>query len=149
MRTAANFMLPLGRLAKYLSTHLSLAFRKFRDKSRPFSGLIYTFILSIFFGILYAIFIVFILIQGKVQVLDTTFDASTTNLLVSIFSQISAILIDSTLRELLVVLRLNLAGEARGTSAFTWFGIGASSQWMVTAKFAIASWLTNIWCLLR
>jgi hypothetical protein len=101
------------------------------------------------FDVVYCLFIYYVLMKGMVQVGGTIFDASTTNLLVSIFSQLSAILADMTLRELLAALRLRFAAQSHGTSAFTWFGIGPSSQWISTAKFAVACKLLNLWCLFR
>ncbi|KAI9164058.1 hypothetical protein HJFPF1_05693 [Paramyrothecium foliicola] len=119
------------------------------SRSRPISVLIWTFFGFVFFSILHCLFIYFVLIRGEVIIGRATLDASTTNLLVSIFSQASAILADTTLRQLLGALRLFFATRPQGTSAFTWFGIGLSSQWVTTAKFAMASYLLNAWCLLR
>jgi hypothetical protein len=118
-------------------------------RGRPIGSLLWMFLVFVVFSLLHCLFIYYVLIRGNVIIGSAIFDASTTNLLVSIFSQASAILADTTLRQLLGALRLSFATSANGTSAFTWFGIGLSSQWVTTAKFAAASYLMNIWCLLR
>jgi hypothetical protein len=122
---------------------------EFGQRSRPIRSLVSTFGVFTIFACLYCVFVYYVLIRGEVIVGNTLFDASTTNLLVSIFSQISALLADTALRQLLASLRMLFASSRGGTSAYTWFGIGPSSQWMSTAKFAIASYLLNAWCLLR
>src|SRR6478609_3689111 len=70
-------------------------------RMRPISSLIWSFVIFVIFSILHCLFIFFVLIRGEVIIGSTTFDASTTNLLVSIFSQASAIIADTTLRQLL------------------------------------------------
>jgi hypothetical protein len=119
------------------------------SKCRPIGSLLWSFLIFAVFSILHCLFIVFVLIRGEVIIGSVTFDASTTNLLVSIFSQASAILADTSLRQMLGALRLFFATSTKGTSAFTWFGIGLSSQWITTARFAAASYLLNAWCLFR
>jgi hypothetical protein len=124
-------------------------FREFGRRSRPIRGLVWTSFVFALFACLYCLFVYFVLIRGQVIVGKALFDASTTNLLVSIFSQISALLADTALRQLLAALRMYFAAQPGGLSAYTWFGIGPSSQWLATARFAVASYLLNAWCLFR
>jgi hypothetical protein len=87
-------------------------------------------------------FIYFVLIEGKVQVGAVFFGASTTNLLVSIFSQIFVVLAAMTVHGLLTTLRLVL----KDASLVTFFGIGSSSGWSSVLQLLAAGWFPKLWC---
>jgi len=61
------------------------------------SGVLIYFSVWLILSILYILFIYFVLLQGNVQVGPVTFDASTSNLLVSIFSQAVVMLANTTI----------------------------------------------------
>lgn len=122
----------------------------------PLRDLLLSFGVSVIYSITYWIFIYFVLIRGNIQVGSVLFDASKTNLLVSIFSQFAAILFDMVIRDLFGCLRLGFANTRRGLSLVNFLGMGASSSWLSTLEFAIIKWirekwrgLFNLWCELR
>ncbi|CAG9990788.1 unnamed protein product [Clonostachys byssicola] len=129
--------------------HVQTSNDGFLTKARSISGLLWIFGIFILFSFLYCLFIYFVLIRRIVIVGSTIFDASTTNLLVSIFSQVSALLSDTALRNVLSSLRVHWAASPTGTSAFTWYGLGPSSQWWSTAQLTVASYMLNAWCMAR
>jgi hypothetical protein len=100
------------------------------------------------FSVIFSAFVVYVLLRGNVRVGGVTFDASTSNLLVSIFSQISVILGDALIRDLLGVIRLALAKRDRGVSALTYFVIGPASAWTEAARHAVLTkfYRLNLWC---
>lgn len=122
----------------------------------PLRDLLLSFGVSVIYSIVYWIFIYFVLIRGNIQVGSVLFDASKTNLLVSIFSQFAAILFDMVIRDLFGCLRLGFANTRRGFSLVNFLGMGASSSWLSTLEFTIIKWarekwrgLFNLWCELR
>lgn len=122
----------------------------------PLRDLLLSFGISVIYSILYWIFIYFVLIRGNIQVRSVLFDASKTNLLVSIFSQFAAILFDMVIRDLFGSLRLGFANMRRGLSLVNFLGMGASSSWLSTLEFTIVKWirekwrgLFSLWCELR
>lgn len=122
----------------------------------PLRGLLLSFGISVIYSIVYWIFIYFVLIRGNIQVGSVLFDASKTNLLVSIFSQFAAILFDMVIRDLFGCLRLGFANTRRGFSLVNFLGMGASSSWLSTLEFTVIKWvkekwrgLFNLWCELR
>lgn len=127
-----------------------------KDNMWPLRDLILSFGVSVIYSVAYWIFIYFVLICGKIQVGSVLFDASKTNLLVSIFSQFAAILFDMVIRDLFGCLRLGFANRRRGFSLVNFLGMGASSSWLSALEFTIVKWardkwhgLFNIWCELR
>lgn len=122
----------------------------------PLRDLLLSFGVSVIYSIVYWIFIYFVLIRGNIQVGSVLFDASKTNLLVSIFSQFAAILFDMVIRDLFGCLRLGFTNTRRGLSLVNFLGMGASSSWLSTLEFTIVKWtrdkwrgLFNLWCELR
>lgn len=122
----------------------------------PLRDLLLSFGVSVIYSIVYWIFIYFVLIRGNIQVGSVLFDASKTNLLVSIFSQFAAILFDMVIRDLFGCLRLGFTNTRRGLSLVNFLGMGASSSWLSTLEFTIVKWTTdkwrglfNLWCELR
>ncbi|PMD43061.1 hypothetical protein L207DRAFT_454895, partial [Hyaloscypha variabilis F] len=84
------------------------------------------------FTVLYMLFIYYVLIEGKVQVGVVFFDATTTNLLVSIFSQIFVILATATIHRLLLQIMLHFV--IKDTSLVSLFAISFSSGWPSVLK---------------
>lgn len=122
----------------------------------PLRGLLLSFGVSVIYSFMYWIFIYFVLIRGHIQVGSVLFDASKTNLLVSIFSQFAAILFDMIIRDLFGCLRLGFSNTRRGLSLVNFLGMGVSSSWLSTLEFTIIKWarekwrgLFNLWCELR
>ncbi|KAL2272190.1 hypothetical protein FJTKL_07434 [Diaporthe vaccinii] len=122
----------------------------------PLRDLLLSFGVSMIYSIVYWIFIYFVLIRGNIQIGSVLFDASKTNLLVSIFSQFAAILFDMVIRDLFGCLRLGFANTRRGLSLVNFLGMGASSSWLSTLEFTIIKWirekwrgLFSLWCELR
>ena len=110
--------------------------------TRAIGDVVYIFVAWLVFTVLYMFFIYYVLIEGKVQVGAVFFGASTTNLLVSIFSQIFVVLAAMTMHGLLTTLRLVL----KDTSLVTFFGIGSSSGWSSVLKLLAAGWFPKLWC---
>lgn len=110
--------------------------------ARAIGDVVYIFVAWLVFTVLYMFFIYYVLIEGKVQVGAVFFGASTTNLLVSIFSQIFVVLAAMTMHGLLTTLRLVL----KDTSLVTFFGIGSSSGWSSVLKLLAAGWFPKFWC---
>lgn len=127
-----------------------------KNNVAPLRDLLLSFGISVVYSILYWIFIYFVLIRGDIQIGSVLFDASKTNLLVSIFSQFAAILFDMVIRDLFGSLRLGFASTRRGFPLVNFFAMGASSSWLSTLEFTIIKWIRekwraffNLWCELR
>lgn len=129
---------------------------RMKNNMGPLRDLLLSFGISVIYSIVYWIFIYFVLIRGNIQIGSVLFDASKTNLLVSIFSQFAAILFDMVIRDLFGCLRLGFVNTHRGLSLVNFLGMGASSSWLSTLEFTIVKWirekwrgLFNLWCELR
>lgn len=143
---------PLHKTGSASEMYLS----RVKDNMVPLRGLILSFGVSVIYSVVYWIFIYFVLIRGKIQVGSVLFDASKTNLLVSIFSQFAAILFDMVIRDLFGCLRLGFANRRRGFSLVNFLGMGASSSWLSALEFTIVKWIRDkwrgvfdLWCELR
>ncbi|KAH8666953.1 hypothetical protein BX600DRAFT_540210 [Xylariales sp. PMI_506] len=117
---------------------------RFLANAKEISELLFTFGAWSLFTLLYCLFVYYVLIQGRIQVGSTVFDASTANLLVSIFSQIYVTLTDMTLRGLLSALRLALLVN-QDSYLVTFFGISPSTDWLSVIKLFALAWLPNLW----
>jgi hypothetical protein len=124
-------------------THQSSArtSRNLWHNARAISDILYLFVALLVFTVLYIVFIYYVLIKGKVHIGDLFLSASTTNLLVSIFSQIFVILAAITLHGLLAALRLAL----KNASLVTFVGVASSSGWTSVLKLLIAGWFNDLW----
>uniref|UniRef100_A0A8H7KCC1 Uncharacterized protein n=1 Tax=Bionectria ochroleuca TaxID=29856 RepID=A0A8H7KCC1_BIOOC len=118
------------------------------DQATAAAGVIFAWVAFSVFSVIFSAFVVYVLLRGNVRVGGVTFDASTSNLLVSILSQISVILGDALIRDLLGVIRLALAKRDRGVSALTYFVIGPASAWTEAARHAVLTkfYRLNLWC---
>lgn len=108
--------------------------------TRAIADVLRVFVAWLIFTVLYMLFIYYVLINGKVQVGVVFLGASTTNLLVSIFSQIFVVLAAMAVRGLLTALRLAL----KDASLVTFFGIGSSSGWPSIMKLLVAGWIPSL-----
>lgn len=115
----------------------------------PARPLIWPFVVSFIFGLLYCLFIYHVLIRQRPQVGGMMFDATTSNLLISIFSQFFVLLCDAVIFGLLDVLRTALASREGGTSASAFFGISAATGWLSTFRLASVTGFRDIWCNFR
>ncbi|KAK4183853.1 hypothetical protein QBC35DRAFT_82563 [Podospora australis] len=75
-------------------------------------------------------------------------DATTTNYVVSVLAQISAILIVAAIKSLLGIVRTALVLRPQGSSLATWARLG-SSDWWTIVQFAWANSFLNPWCNIR
>jgi magnesium-transporting ATPase (P-type) len=108
--------------------------------ARAIGDVVYILIAWTIFTVLYMLFINYVLIEGKVQVGVVFFDAPTTNLLVSIFSQVFVVLATTTVHGLFKNLRLVL----KNATLVTFFGISCSSGWSFVLKLLAAGWFPKI-----
>jgi hypothetical protein len=108
-----------------------------RPTNRQVMAIICAWVAFLIFSILYSAYIVWVLLLGHARIGPTTFDATTSNLLVSIFSQVSVLLADTLIRDLLDILRLALARWEGGISGLTYFTIGPASSWLSSVKHSI------------
>jgi hypothetical protein len=115
--------------------------RNLWHNARAISDVLYLFVALLIFTVLYIVFIYYVLIKGKVHVGDLFLSASTTNLLVSIFSQIFVILAAITVHGLLAALRLAL----KNASLVAFVGVASSSGWTTVLKLLAAGWFYDLW----
>ncbi|KAK0730930.1 hypothetical protein B0H67DRAFT_563305 [Lasiosphaeris hirsuta] len=111
--------------------------------------LLSSFLTCLIFSLLYCLFIYHVLIRQHPQVGGVLFDGPTSNLLISIFSQVFALLSESMIRGLLDTLRTTLADREKGTSASAFFGISAATGWLSVFRIASVDAFRDVWCDLR
>lgn len=123
----------------------------FLERCRPISFFLSAWVGSVVFTVVYCLFIYRILILGNPQVGAWTFDASLTNLLLSILSQVYAMLLMFMALGLLDALRWTLAArvERGGTSASSFFQLSPATDWLSVFKFIYGSKFRSLWGLLR
>jgi hypothetical protein len=122
---------------------------KLLAKAYPIRSILVEYGINLMWGFFYWLSIYYVLLRGKLQIGNALLDAPKTNLLTAIFSQVSAILIDTMIRDYLSVLRIALATRNRGVSAPTYLSFGLCSWWIIVLQFAILQRFLNIWCDLR
>jgi len=137
---------PQGSVQKNPTGLLTTSCSKLSQNARPIGALFLIYGINLVLAILYLPFIYYVLIQGTVQVGRVFFNASTTNLLVSIFSQISAALSDMMVRGLLSALRLAFANRKDGISAPTFLALGPAAGLLQVLMLAFIDRLSNLWC---
>ncbi|KAK4450959.1 hypothetical protein QBC34DRAFT_484187 [Podospora aff. communis PSN243] len=118
-------------------------------RASPARPLLWSFAAYFVFTVLYCLFIHHVLIRGKPRVGVIMFDATTSNLLISIFSQFFVLLCDSVIFGLLDVMRTALASRDGGTSASAFFGISAATGWLSTFRLASVTGFRDLWCNFR
>jgi hypothetical protein len=116
-------------------------------KLRELKGFLQIYGISLVFSILYCWFIIVVLIDRHVETpLGVFWDGSTTNLVVSILSQITATLISSTLKSFLGVLKTVLLARPDGTSFASYVGLGEASGYLTVFQVAAMDWFIAPWC---
>ncbi|OIW32040.1 hypothetical protein CONLIGDRAFT_678472 [Coniochaeta ligniaria NRRL 30616] len=117
---------------------------------RELRPVILTYGISLLFGFLYCWFIIVVLIYGRVETPFGVFwEASTTNLVVSVLSQISAYLTDATLKSFLGILRTVFMTRPDGSSFESYVGLGEASGFLTVFQVAAMNWFINPWCNFR
>jgi len=109
------------------------------DHLQPVQSTMWLFVASALFYILYCVFISVVLLRDTVH-----WDASTTNYIVTVLSQISALLTNAMLKSLLTAVRPALAAREGGSAFSTWMAQG-SSGWMTAAQLAVSDYFLNVW----
>ena len=112
----------------------------------PARSLLTSYLATLIFTLLYCLFIHHVLINKKPQVGAVLFDATTSNLLISIFSQLFVLLSDATVCGLLDTMRTALASRSGGTSASAFFGISAATGWLSAFRLASVNGFSDVWC---
>jgi hypothetical protein len=123
----------------------------FKARCRPIWLPLTAWIWSAIFTILYSSFIYQVLIQGDPKIGNCVFDASLTNLLLSIFSQLYTMLLLFMVQGLLDALRWSLtmrAGRA-GTSASNFFQLSPATDWLSVLSLIFHSRLRSMWGIFR
>lgn len=116
-------------------------------KLRELRPVILMYGISLVFAILYCWFIIVVLIYGRVETPFGVFwEASTTNLVVSVLSQTSAYLTDATLKSFLGVLRTVLMTRPDGSSFESYVGLGEASGFFSVFQVAAINWFITPWC---
>jgi hypothetical protein len=107
--------------------------------------------ISLISTILYSLFIYQILILSNPKIGKLIFDASLTNLLLSIFSQLYAMILIFMLHGLLDTMRWTLAsrGDKTGTSVSSFFQLSPGTNWFSVLRLMGVSKLRNIWGICR
>jgi len=118
-------------------------------RASPARSLLWSFAACFVFTVLYCLFIYHVLIRQNPRVGVIMFDATTSNLLISIFSQFFVLLCDAVVFGLLDVMRTALASRDGGTSATAFFGISAATGWLSTFRLASVNGFLDIWCNFR
>ncbi|KAK5656045.1 hypothetical protein OQA88_5184 [Cercophora sp. LCS_1] len=109
---------------------------------RPVASLKWMFLSSALFHALYCAFISAVLLPGAPGTLP--WNASATNTIVSVLSQISALLIGALLKSLLTTVRPAMAARRQGTRFSSWIAQG-SSGWITAVKLACANRFVDLW----
>ncbi|KAI9150533.1 hypothetical protein HJFPF1_10305 [Paramyrothecium foliicola] len=116
-----------------------------KGRAGQIRGVIFIWVAFLIFSALYSGFIIWVLLLGRIKIGSVTFDASTSNLLVSIFSQISVLLGDTLIRNVLAIARLALVRREKGVSALTFFTIGPGSEWVAAARLSLITKMFFKW----
>jgi hypothetical protein len=106
---------------------------------QPVQSTMWLFVASALFYTLYCVFISVVLLRDTVH-----WDASTTNYIVTVLSQISALLTNAMLKSLLTAVSPALAAREGGSAFSTWMAQG-SSGWMTAAQLAVSDYFLNVW----
>ena len=109
------------------------------DQLRPVQSAMWLFVTSALFYTIYCVFISIVLLRDTVH-----WDASTTNYIFTVLSQISALLTNAMLKSLLTAVRPALAAREGGSAFSTWMAQG-SSGWMTAAQLAVSDYFLNVW----
>lgn len=106
--------------------------------------------ISLVYMFLVCWFTIVVLIHGNVETpLGVFWGFSTTNLMVTILSQISAYLIDSIIRSYLALLRRVFLAKPKGLSFASYVGLGEASGWFTVFQISAMNWFLNLYCNFR
>ena len=111
--------------------------------------LVASYVACLVFSLLYCLFIYHVLIRRHPQVGGVLFDAPTSNLLISIFSQVFVLLSDAMICRLLDTIRAALASRDGGTSASAFFGLSSATGWLSVLRLSIVNGFRDLWCNFR
>lgn len=123
--------------------------RPMRSHLLPVESTLWLFIPSALFFILYCAFISVVLLPGVLETLGAVYwNASTTNSIVTVLSQISALLTNAMLKSLLTTVRPALAARRRGTRFSSWIAQG-SSGWITAVQLSLTNVFVDMWANFR
>lgn len=119
--------------------------------------LLLLFLFKTIFTGLFTAFIIVVLINKVVETPGNVYwDASTTNYVVGVLSQISVLLTTTSVRDLFAVLRPVLAsrhavkpGDRPGSSFASWVGLSPAAGWSSVFQVAAVGGFLNPWCNMR
>lgn len=126
--------------------------RSFWGHCRPIWLPLTAWLASALFTVLYSLFIHKVLIRRDPKIGVLVFEASVTNLLLSIFSQLYAMVLCFMVQGLLDALRWSLSSRVDGkggTSASSFFQLSPATDWFSVLKFILDSRLRNTWGIFR
>ncbi|OBR15174.1 hypothetical protein CH63R_00354 [Colletotrichum higginsianum IMI 349063] len=126
--------------------------RSIRDNCRPVALSLTAWAVSVIFTVVYSLFIYHVLFQGNPVIGSWTFDASLTNLLLSICSQLYGMLLAYVVMSLSDALRWSLAsrtGGKGGASASSFFQLSPATDWFSILKLILRGRFRSNWGLIR
>ncbi|KAL0936119.1 uncharacterized protein CTRU02_208334 [Colletotrichum truncatum] len=126
--------------------------RSIKENCRPVRLALTAWVASLIFTIVYSLFIYHVLFEGNPVVGSWTFDASLTNLLLSIFSQLYGMLLAYVAISLSDALRWSLAsrtGGKGGASASSFFQLSPATDWFSVLKFIFKGRFRSNWGIIR
>ncbi|KAM0269242.1 hypothetical protein ACHAQH_009816 [Verticillium albo-atrum] len=126
--------------------------RNFWGHCRPIWLPLTAWFASAVFTLLYSMFIHKVLIERDPKIGVLVFEASVTNLLLSIFSQLYAMVLCFMVQGLLDALRWSLSsrvGDRAGTSASSFFQLSPATDWFSVLKFILDTNFKKSWGLFR
>ncbi|KAF4926616.1 hypothetical protein CGCVW01_v002857 [Colletotrichum viniferum] len=146
-----EFLNAAGETA-YASPSRPVTDRSLRENCRPIGLALTAWITSLIFTVVYSLFIYHVLCEGNPVIGSWTFDASLTNLLLSLLSQLYAMLLAYVVLSLSDALRWSLAsrsGRVDGASASSFFQLSPATDWFSTMKFIFKGRFRSNWGVIR
>ncbi|KAF6793820.1 hypothetical protein CSOJ01_13792 [Colletotrichum sojae] len=119
---------------------------------RPVGLALTAWVVSLLFTIVYSLFIYHVLFLGNPVVGSWVFEASLTNLLLSILSQLYAMLLAYVALSLSDALRWSLAARSEGqhgASASSFFQLSPATEWFSLLKFIFRGRFRSNWGVIR
>lgn len=147
----AEFLNAAGETA-YASPSRPVTDRSLRENCRPIGLALTAWITSLIFTVVYSLFIYHVLFEGNPVIGSWTFDASLTNLLLSLLSQLYAMLLAYVVLSLSDALRWSLAsrsGRVGGASASSFFQLSPATDWFSNMKFIFKGRFRSNWGVIR
>lgn len=119
---------------------------------RPVGLALTAWVVGLLFTILYSLFIYHVLFLGNPVIGSWVFEASLTNLLLSILSQLYAMLLAYVVLSLSDALRWSLAARSEGqhgASASSFFQLSPATDWFSLLKFIFRGRFRSNWGVIR